>query len=42
MATTLIRSRAALSPKPGLGPVETIADGAVLQEDGIIAETRDL
>lgn len=38
MATTLIRSRAALSPKPGLAPVETIADGAVLQENGIIAE----
>ena len=38
MTTTLIRSRAALSPKPGTDPVETIADGAVLQEDGIIAE----
>jgi cytosine/adenosine deaminase-related metal-dependent hydrolase len=38
LATTLIRSRAALSPKPGLDPVETIADGAVLQENGIIAE----
>lgn len=38
MATTLIRSRAALSPTVGTYKVETIADGAVLQEDGVIAE----
>ena len=38
MATTLIRSRAALSPKPEQDRVETIADAAVLQEDGVIAE----
>ena len=39
MATTLIRSRTSLSPKAGEYRVETIADGAVLQEDGIIVET---
>lgn len=38
MATTLIRSRAALSPKAGEYRVETIADGAVLQQDGVIVE----
>lgn len=38
MATTLIRSRAALSPKAGEYRVETIPDGAVLQEDGMITE----
>ena len=39
MTTTLIRSRAALSPQAGAYRVETIADGAVLQEDGVIVET---
>ena len=38
MATTLIRSRAALMPTPGRYQVQTLADGAVLQEDGLIAE----
>ncbi len=37
MTATLIRSRAALLPKPGRTQVETLPDGAVLQEDGIIA-----
>ena len=37
MATTLIRSRAALLPKAGRAHVETMPDGAVLQEDGVIA-----
>lgn len=37
MATTLIRSRTALLPKPGRIQVETMPDGAVLQEDGVIA-----
>ncbi len=37
MATTLIRSRAALLPKTGRTHVETVPDGAVLQEDGVIA-----
>ena len=37
MATTLIRSRAALLPKPGRYQVETVPDGAVLQEDGVVA-----
>ena len=38
MATKLIRSRAALSPKAGEYRVETIRDAAVLAEDGVIAE----
>ena len=38
MSTTLIRSRAALSPKAGEYRVETIPDGAVLQENGVITE----
>lgn len=38
MATMLIRSRAALMPTPGRYQVQTLADGAVLQEDGLIAE----
>ncbi len=37
MTATLIRSRAALLPKPGRHQVETVPDGAVLQEDGIVA-----
>ena len=40
MATTLIRSRAALLPTKGRYQVETVPDGAVLQEDGIIAAGR--
>jgi cytosine/adenosine deaminase-related metal-dependent hydrolase len=36
LATTLIRSRTALSPNPGQYRVDTIDDGAVLQEDGVI------
>lgn len=38
MATTLIRSRAALAPTAGAYSVKTVADGAVLQEDGLIVE----
>lgn len=38
MATTLIRSRVALSPKTGEYRVQEIADGAVLQENGTIVE----
>ena len=38
MATTLIRSRAALNPTPGAYAVKTIPDGAVLQQDGLILE----
>ena len=37
MGTTLIRSKAALNPTAGQYAVATIADGAVLQEDGVIA-----
>lgn len=37
MATTLIRSRAMLSPTKGAYRVETVPDRAVLQEDGLIA-----
>ena len=39
MAQTLIRSKAALAPTAGAYDVRTIADGAVLQEDGVIAAT---
>ena len=38
MAQTLIRSKAALAPTAGAYDVKTIPDGAVLQDDGIIAE----
>jgi len=38
VTTTLIRSRAALLPKRGRHQVETMPDGAVLQEDGVIVE----
>ncbi|GAC1340336.1 MAG: hypothetical protein NVSMB18_10160 [Acetobacteraceae bacterium] len=38
MVQTLIRSKAALAPTAGAYDVKTIADGAVLQDAGIIAE----
>lgn len=38
MATTLIRSRAALMPTAGRYQVRTVPDSAVLQENGVIAE----
>jgi cytosine/adenosine deaminase-related metal-dependent hydrolase len=38
LATTLIRSKAALAPTAGAYDVKTIPDGAVLQEDGVIVE----